>query len=80
MVAPLGAGVAQTDEQFVGLQGRFVGVLERATVCHKAAGDNSAGDVLDYNLIVVQDCYPPRGDLPVAIQYFPAALTAVSER
>ncbi len=34
MVAPLGAGVAQADEQFVGLQDKVVALMERATVCH----------------------------------------------
>jgi hypothetical protein len=34
MVAPLGARVAQADEQFVGLQDKIVALMERATVCH----------------------------------------------
>jgi hypothetical protein len=35
MVAALGAGVAQADEEFVGLQGGFR-IFLRALVCHKA--------------------------------------------
>ncbi len=38
MVAPLGTGVAQSDKEFVGLQGRRTGLFEQALVCHKAAG------------------------------------------
>lgn len=35
MVAPLGTGIAQADEQFVWLQGRKCAVIERMLVCHK---------------------------------------------
>ena len=37
MIAPLGTGVAQTDEEFVGLQGGWTRLFERTLVCHKEA-------------------------------------------
>ncbi len=38
MVAPLGTRVAQADEQFVGLQGRIVVVMEQDDSLPQAGG------------------------------------------
>jgi len=35
MIAALGAGVAEADEEFVGLQDGFGWVRRRVLVCHK---------------------------------------------
>lgn len=43
MVAPLGTGIAQTDEEFVGLQDGD-GQEKRASVCHNQAGHATGFD------------------------------------
>lgn len=40
MVTPLGAGVTQADEEFVGAQGEGSG-MNWPLVCHKRAADNT---------------------------------------
>ena len=40
MVASLGAGITQADEQFVGTQNEGSG-MNRPLVCHKSAADNT---------------------------------------
>ena len=39
MIASLGTGVTQTDEEFVGAQNES-GKMKRALVCHRHAADN----------------------------------------
>jgi hypothetical protein len=50
MVAALGAGVAEADEEFVGLQDDVFKIGRRALVCHKYEGAIEASVFAHYTI------------------------------